>query len=163
MLSQTQESQMGKNGDFHMTTFDAPSSGTPFTLSRRRTWTGRTLSGLAILFLAWDTAIKVVRHPVAIEATTALGFPEQTVVIIGIIELVCLLLYLIPRTAILGAVLWTGYLGGAIATHLRLDNPLFSHTLFPIYIAVLVWGGLALRDPRVLGVLGSKPYGPTAR
>lgn len=139
-----------------MTTFDALSSGTSSTVSRRRSWTGRALSGLAILFLAWDSAIKLLRHPLAIEATTALGYPEQTVAIIGIIELACLLLYVIPHTAILGAVLWTGYFGGAIATHLRLDNPLFSHTLFPFYIAVLLWGGLALRDPRVLGLLGSK-------
>jgi hypothetical protein len=68
---------------------------------------------------------------------------------------VCLILYVIPRTAPLGAVLWTGYLGGAIATHLRLDNPLFSHTLFPIYVAALLWGGLYLRDARVRALVGA--------
>ena len=74
--------------------------------------------------------------------------------VLGAIELVCLTLYLIPRTAPLGAVLWTGYLGGAIATHLRIDNPLFSHILFPIYVAAFIWGGLYLRDARVRAAIG---------
>ena len=79
----------------------------------------------------------------------ALGYQPHHVVMIGLIGLVCLVLYVIPRTAPLGAVLWTGYFGGAIATQVRLDNPLFTHVLAPIYVAAFVWGGLYLRDARV--------------
>ena len=76
------------------------------------------------------------------------SMPSSVVVPLGVIELVLLVLYVVPRTALLGAVLWTGYLGGAIATHVRLENPLFTHVLFPVYIAALLWGALWLRDPR---------------
>ena len=82
-----------------------------------------------------------------------LGFASHHVLTIGLIGLVCLVLYVVPRTAALGAVLWTGYFGGAIATHHRLENPLFTHTLFPIYVAALLWGALYLRDPRVRALL----------
>ena len=82
-----------------------------------------------------------------------LGYQPHHLPIIGAIEIVCLALYLVPRTAPLGAVLWTGYFGGAIATHLRVDNPLPTHTLFPIYVAAIIWGGLYLRDPRVRALL----------
>lgn len=116
-------------------------------------WAGRIMTGIAVLFLAFDTAIKLVAAAPAVEGTTQLGFAPHHVTIIGLIELVCLVVYLVPRTAPLGAVLWTGYLGGAIATHLRLGNPLFSHTLFPIYIAALLWAGLYLRDARVRALL----------
>jgi hypothetical protein len=121
--------------------------------SRRAVWTGRVLSGLALAFLVWDTLMKLIQHPMALEGSAALGFAPHTVLVVGVIEALCVVLYAVPRTAPLGAVLWTGYLGGAIATHLRLENPLFSHTLFPIYFAVLLWGGLALRDRRVLSLL----------
>ena len=124
------------------------------SVSSARLWSGRLLSGLSVTFLAWDAGIKLVRHPMAVAGTEALGYSPEAVPIIGAIAAVCLVLYVIPRTAILGAVLWTGYLGGAIATHLRLFNPLFSHTLFPIYVAVMLWGGLALRDRRVLAFFG---------
>jgi hypothetical protein len=141
-----------------MTTLDAPlvyetHTGAP-SRSAAKLWTGRVLSGLAVTFLTWDAAIKVVRHPMAVAGTSSLGYPPDSVPIIGLIAMVCLALYLIPRTAILGAVLWTGYLGGAIATHLRLSNPLFSHTLFPIYVALLLWGGLALRNRSVFAFFG---------
>ena len=115
----------------------------------RSRWIGRSLSAIAVLFLTFDVAIKLAGSAMAVEGTTQLGFAPEHVFVIGLIELGCLILYLVPRTAPLGAVLWTGYLGGAIATHLRLYNPLFSHTLFPIYVAVLLWGGLYLRDARV--------------
>jgi hypothetical protein len=82
-----------------------------------------------------------------------LGWPASAILPLGIIQLVCLAVYLIPRTAILGAVLWTGYLGGAIATHMRLGNPLFSHTLFPTYVAALLWVGLWLRDRRLRAII----------
>lgn|SRR5690348_568708 len=118
-------------------------------------WTGRTLSGIAVLFLAFDAAIKVLGLSFAIQATVQLGYPERLVVPIGIIEIVCLVLYLLPRTAVLGAVLWTGYLGGALASHLRLGDPLFADILFPVYVAALLWGGLWLRDARVGAIVGS--------
>ena len=111
------------------------------------------LTTLAALFLALDTVMKLLRLAPAVEGTVALGYPDHTVVVIGAIELVCLVLYLVPQTAVLGAVLMTGYLGGAIATHVRLGNPLLSHTLFPIYVAVMVWGGLYLREPRLRALM----------
>lgn len=121
--------------------------------SPRALWGGRVLSGLAALFLLFDGSMKVLQLAPAIEGTRELGYPEQAVFGIGLIQLVCLTVYLVPRTAVLGAVLWTGYLGGAIATHVRVDNPLFTHTLFPLYIAALLWGGLWLRDARVRALL----------
>jgi hypothetical protein len=122
--------------------------------SASRLW-GRVLSGLAIAFLTFDVAIKFGARKEAIEATGQLGWQPHHLPIIGTIGLACLILYIIPRTAPLGAVLWTGYLGGAIATQLRVDNPLFSHVLFPIYVAAFIWGGLYLRDARVRALLGS--------
>jgi len=108
------------------------------------------------LFLGFDAAMKLIQHPMAVAGTVELGFPAGSLLPIGILAAVCWLLYVIPRTAVLGAILWTGYLGGAIAIHVRAGNPLFSHTLFPIYVAVLLWGGLVLRDPRVLGLLAPR-------
>jgi len=128
------------------------SAATPRTSSRTR-WASRIVTGIAVLFLTFDTVIKFVVTKEAVEATAQLGWQAHHLPIIGTIAAVCLLLYLVPRTAVLGAVLWTGYLGGAIATHLRLDNPLFTHTLFPIYVAAFVWGGLYLRDDRVRALL----------
>jgi hypothetical protein len=116
-------------------------------------WIGRLLSALAILFLLFDGVIKVMKLPPAIEGTVKLGYPETVVAGIGIIELVCLALYVIPQTSLLGAVLLTGYLGGAIATHVRVGSPLLSHTLFPIYVAVLIWGGLFLREEQLRTLL----------
>ncbi|MGI8545745.1 MAG: DoxX family protein [Gemmatimonadaceae bacterium] len=127
----------------------SPDAATP-TWAR---WTGRILTGIAVLFLAFDTAIKLVGAKAAVDGTVQVGFAPHLVLTLGLIELVCLVLYLVPRTAPLGAVLWTGYFGGAIAMHLRLGNPLFSHTLFPIYIAALLWAGLYLRDERVRALL----------
>jgi hypothetical protein len=120
--------------------------------SATRLWAGRIMSALAILFLLFDTAGKLLRLAPFVEGTTQLGYPASAVLGIGIIELLCLVGYLIPRAAILGAVLLTGYLGGAVATHVRLGSPLFTHTLFPIYVGVLIWGGLYLRDPRLRGL-----------
>ena len=126
-----------------------PVLGTAAVQSNRARWTGRVLTGIAVLFLTFDMAIKFSGAKEAVEGTTQLGWQPHHLPILGAIQLVCLVLYLVPRTAPLGAVLWTGYLGGAIATHLRLDNPLFTHILFPIYVAALLWGGLYLRDARV--------------
>lgn len=121
--------------------------------STRTRWTGRILSGLAVLFLLFDMSIKFSGAKEAVDGTVQLGWQPHHLPILGAIQLVCLVLYLVPRTAPLGAVLWTGYLGGAIATHLRLDNPLFSHILFPTYVAAFLWAGLYLRDARVRALL----------
>ena len=119
----------------------------PVTKTRRIA--GAVLTAIVALFLTFDTVLKVLKLAPAIDGTTALGYPADRVFPIGVIELVCLVLYLIPRTAVLGAILLTGYLGGAIATHVRIGSPLLSHTLFPIYVAVMIWGGLFLREPRL--------------
>ena len=124
------------------------------TRTARSVWTGRVLSGIAVAFLVFDAGLKLMQHPEAVKGTTALGYPADVLGALGLIQVICLALYLLPRTAVLGAVLWTGYLGGAIATHVRVENPLFSHTLFPIYVAALLWGGLYLRDARVKAMVG---------
>jgi hypothetical protein len=121
--------------------------------SSRARLAGRILSGLAIAFLTFDVAIKLIPNEMARQGTVLLGWQPHHVPIIGTLGLICLVLYAIPRTAPVGAILWTGYLGGAIATHLRIDNPLFSHILFPTYVAALLWGGLYLRDPRVRALI----------
>jgi hypothetical protein len=118
-------------------------------VSTARVWAARICAALAIAFLIFDTTLKVLMLGPAVQGTTELGFPADSVPWIGLIELGCLALYLVPRTAPIGAILFTGYLGGAIATHMRLENPLLSHTLFPLYVAVLMWLPLYLRDPRV--------------
>lgn len=122
----------------------ATTSGSTATL-----WTGRILSGIAILFLLFDSTLKLLRLPMAAEATAQLGYPANIAFTIGVIEIICLIVYVIPATSVLGAVLLTGYLGGAVATHVRIGSPLLTHILFPIYIAALLWGGLYLRDVRV--------------
>jgi hypothetical protein len=121
--------------------------------SRYAIWSGRLLSGAGVLFLTMDATMKLLQLPVAVEGTTQLGYPADVILPIGVIQVVCLVLYVVPRTSVLGAILWTGYLGGAIATHVRVGSPLFTHVLFPIYVAALLWGGLWLRDSRVRALL----------
>lgn len=121
--------------------------------SKKALWTGRILSGFAVLFLLFDASMKLAQSPMAVKGTTDLGYPASVIFALGVIQIVCLILYLIPRTAVLGAILWVGYLGGAIATHVRVGNPLFSHVLFPLYVALMLWIGLGLRDPRVRALL----------
>ncbi|MBV9493990.1 MAG: DoxX family protein [Acidobacteria bacterium] len=123
------------------------------TSSRGQVITGRILTGLAVLFLLFDVIGKLTRPEAVIKGTTELGYPASVILPLGILQAILLILYLIPRTSILGALLWTGYLGGAVATHVRVGNPLFSHILFPVYVALLIWGGLWLRDRRVRAVL----------
>ena len=123
-------------------------------------WAGRVLSTLAVLFLLWDGVIKLmVLAPVA-EAFARLGYSVSLAFAIGLLELACLALYVVPRTSLLGAVLLTGFLGGAVATHVRVDDPLLTHTFFPVYVGAMVWGGLLLRDERVRAVV--RPAAPSA-
>jgi uncharacterized membrane protein YphA (DoxX/SURF4 family) len=119
-------------------------------------WIGRVMSGLTIAFLLLASAApKFFMPQLAAESMRQLGWDAKNLLLIGILELVGTVLYAIPRTAALGAVLLTGLLGGAVATHLRIDNPLFSHTLFPLYVGFFMWGGLWLRDARVRAVFQS--------
>jgi hypothetical protein len=121
--------------------------------NKKRVWTGRIMSGLATLFLLMDAVMKVIRVRVAVEGTVQAGYPDSTVVGIGLSLLVSTLLYAIPQTSVLGAILVTGYLGGAVATNVRMSAPLFSYILTPVYVGVLVWGGLYLRDERVRALI----------
>jgi DoxX-like family len=117
--------------------------------------TGRIMSGLVIVFLLFDGAIKLVPWTVVTEGMDRMGFgaSEQLARSLGIITIVCTLLYSVPPTSILGAILLTGYLGGAIASHVRVGSPLFTHTLFGLYLGLMVWGGLYLRDGNLRALL----------
>jgi hypothetical protein len=123
------------------------------TPSKTRLWSGRILSVLTILFLLFDGIMKLVRPQPVTQAMTQLGFPLHLAVPIGIILLVCTGLYALPPTAVFGAVLLTGYLGGAIVSQMRIGAPLLSTTLFPIYFAVLLWAGVYLREPRLRALI----------
>jgi hypothetical protein len=121
---------------------------TPWTV-----WGGRIASGLVVLFLLFDGVIKLMEIGPVMESFVQLGYPTSLARGIGIIVLVCAVLYAIPRTAVLGAILLTGLLGGAVASHVRLGDPLFSHVLFGVYLGVLAWGGLWLRDERMRAIV----------
>jgi DoxX-like family len=129
-----------------METIAAPAAG-----SKAARWTGYVMSGLVILFLLFDGGIKLVPLEIVTETSAQLGLPTDAAFArtLGILTLIGVVLYAIPRTSALGAILLTGYLGGAIATHLRVGSPLFSHVLFGFYLGVLVWAGLYLRDERL--------------
>lgn len=128
---------------------------TPSTSPSRRwvRWTGRVVTAIPVLFLTLDGAAKIAMPAPVVEGTEKLGYSTSVIVPLGILTLVCLALHLYRRTAVLGAVLLTGYLGGAVATHVRVGDPVFSHVLFPVYLGVFVWLGLYLRDRRVRGLL----------
>jgi hypothetical protein len=123
-------------------------SNTQTPVSNGRLWGGRIMSWLPALFLLIDGVMKLFKPAVVVEATVKLGYPENTILPIGIVLTVCTILYLIPRTAVLGAILLTGYLGGAVATHVRVGEGLFPVS-FPIIFGVLLWGGLYLRNNRL--------------
>lgn len=122
-------------------------------VSKANSRIGWAMTGFVVLFLLFDAVIHILKIPPVVKSFEELGYPLSTAVALGIVELGCVLVYLWPRTAVLGAVLLTGYLGGAIATQVRVGNPLFSHVLFPVYIGLLIWGGLMLREPRVRSFL----------
>jgi hypothetical protein len=121
-------------------------------ISKARLWSGRALSTLAILFMAVDGGMKLFKPPFVVEATLQMGYPESAIVGIGVALLISTLLYAMPRTAIFGAILLTGYLGGAVASCVRMGAPVFS-VVFPGVFAVIVWASLAMRDPRLENVL----------
>jgi len=121
--------------------------------SKKSVWLGRILSGLVVLFLIPDGIIKFIKPAPVVEAFTHLGLPLSLATGLGILLLLCTAIYVFPRTSVLGAILLTGYLGGAVATHLRAGDPLFSHVLFPTYLGVLLWLGLYLRDSRVRALI----------
>ena len=108
--------------------------------------TGWVLSILAILLLLVDGFAKLIKPEPVVQATLQLGYPESTITTIGILVIICVIIYAIPKFSFLGAILLTGFLGGAIATHFRINNPLFSHTLFPVYVLLFIWLGLYLRS-----------------
>jgi hypothetical protein len=116
-------------------------------------WAGRVISGLVVLFMLFDSSIKLMKLTPAVEATAKLGYPVSIVFPLGIALFACTVLYAIPRTSILGAILLTGYLGGAVATNVRVGNPLFGYVLFPVYVGVLLWLGLLLRDVRLRALI----------
>ena len=119
------------------------------TVSNKALWTGRVISGLVILFLIFDGAIKLIPLEVVIETSRELAIPEHLARTLGVLTLIGVALYAWPRTSVLGAIILTGYLGGAIYVHVRAGSPLFSHTLFGVYLGLLIWGGLYLRDGMV--------------
>src|SRR5215475_5748715 len=120
----------------------------PVSPSKGSLWAGRILTALVILFLVFDSVLKFFKPAVVVEASAKLGLPMSLCIPIATILLVCTLLYAIPQTSVLGAILLTGYLGGAVLTHIRVGDPLFSHVLFPTYVGALLWLGLYLRDTR---------------
>jgi hypothetical protein len=117
--------------------------------STGRIWTGWTTSGLTVAFMLFDAGAKFANPKPVIDAFVRTGWPIHLASTVGTILLVCTAVYLVPATSVLGAILLTGYLGGAVATNLRLENPLLTHTLFPVYFGVLSWVGLWLREPRI--------------
>jgi hypothetical protein len=119
----------------------------------KRPWAGYIITTIPALFLALDAVMKFLKPEPVVETTVGLGYPEHLIVPIGAILLISLVLYLIPTTAVLGAVLLTGYLGGAVATNFRVESPIFTHTLFPVYIGIFIWLGLYLREARLRALL----------
>jgi hypothetical protein len=125
-----------------------PTTAENVPVSRPALWSGRVLSGLVIVFMLFDGAIKLVPWPIVTETMDKIGYgsSETLARTLGVITVACTVLYAIPPTSILGAILLTGYLGGAMASHLRIGSPLFSHILFGFYLGLMLWGGLWLRD-----------------
>jgi hypothetical protein len=121
--------------------------------SKTMLWAGRGMSGLTVLFMLSDGISKLAMEHHVVEATTKIGYPVDVIRPLGIVVLVCTILYAIPRTAILGAILLTGFLGGAVASKVRLEDPMFGSILFGVYFGILAWGGLYLRDHRLRALI----------
>ncbi len=121
-------------------------------VSNKMVWTGRIVSGLVVLFLVFDGVTKVMKERHVLDASAKMGYPVDAIVATGVILLICVAAYVIPRTSVLGAILLTGYLGGAVATHVRIHDPMFD-TIFPVIFGVLIWGGLFLREARLRALI----------
>lgn len=119
----------------------------------KRPWGGIIVSAIPILFLLMDAVGKFFKPEAVVKGTTELGYQESVIIPLGIVLLISTLLYAFPKTAVIGAILLTGYLGGAVATHVRISNPLFTHQLFPVYLGILIWLGLFLRDTRLRSLI----------
>ena len=132
--------------------------GRPASSSKAALWGGRTLSALVAAFMVFDGGIKLMPLPIVTETMGQIGWPATDAMarVLGVLALFCTALYAWPRTAFLGAILLTGYLGGAIATQLRIGAPVFSHLLFGVYLGLMVWGGLFLRDGRLRALFSGK-------
>ena len=122
-------------------------------VSSKRLWAGRIISAVPVLFLIFDGVGKLINPAPVVASFVQLGYPDSLAPGIGILELACAAIYAIPRTSVLGAILLTGFLGGAIAAHLRVGDPVFTHLFFPIYVGVLVWGGIFLREDRLYALV----------
>ena len=129
---------------------------TRHSASNKTLWTARVVRGIVVLFLLMDAAIHLAQPAPVVQAMNQLGFPLSVTLTIGIIELVCTVLYVIPATSIIGALLLTGYLGGAVAAHMRVGNPVFEAYIFPTLVGALLWGGLLLVDPRLRALAGAR-------
>ncbi|WP_018631140.1 DoxX family protein [Niabella aurantiaca] len=123
-------------------------------ISKARLRVARVMGGIVILFMLFDGIMKLIMPPSVVEATVALGFARHHIPVIGVLALISTALYAIPRTSVFGVVLLTGYYGGVVVSHLRLDNPLFTHTLFPVYLAILAWGALLLTNEQLRTLFG---------
>lgn len=123
------------------------------SISSLQLWTGRVLSGIVIAFLFVDAVGKLMKVAPVVEGTVKLGYSENVVFTLGVLLMVGVVLYAIPKTSLVGAIYLTAFLGGALATHFRVSSPLFTHVLFSVYVAAFVWGGIALRNPRLLSLL----------
>jgi hypothetical protein len=134
-----------------MTTIQATLPAT--SSSNAKVWTGRTMGGLVILFMLMDSIFKFIVTEEVVKGTTDLGFQVHHLPIMGTLGLIATLLYIFPRTEFLGALLLTAYWGGAIATHVRMDNPLFTHILFPVYLGILAWGALWIKSERLRNLI----------
>jgi hypothetical protein len=130
-------------------------------VSRSKVWIGWIMSGIVVLFLLFDGITKLIMIDPVVDATMRIGFPLDVIRPLGIVCLACAILYAIPRTSILGAILLTGFLGGAVASKVRLEDPLFSQVLFGVYVGVLAWAGLYLRDGRLRSLIPLR-RGPTS-
>lgn len=138
-----------------MTTTIETTTNTP-VVSKGRLWTARIMGGLVIAFMLMDSIFKLIPNEIVTAGTLELGYQANHIPIMGTLGLLSILLFAIPRTQILGAILLTGYFGGVIATHLRLDNPLFSHILFPVYLAILAWGSLWVKNEQLRRLILNK-------
>ena len=132
-----------------------PSGAQTAPVSKGRLWAGRIISALPVLLLLFSGVLKLIKPVSVVQGFARYGYPDNLILVIGLLELSCTIAYAIPRTAVLGAILLTGYLGGTVATHLRVDSPVFSHMLYGVYLGIMLWGGLFLRDDRLRALI---PY-----